>query len=213
MTIGDGTDHQRPSFRREKAVRAGHIGDDATARTLCDDPDPRVRAAALGALSRLHSLTLSELIGAMSDTSPLVRARIAEILALLDTSDRAPDEIGRVLTQLVEDPDSTVAETAAWAAGEQANHTPQLLDALSAAATGHPDPLCREAAIAALGAIGDRAGLAAILAGTTATPAIRRRAVIALAPFDGPEVDSALTRALTDRDWQVRQAAEDLRGR
>jgi hypothetical protein len=34
--------------------------------------------------------------------------------------------------------------------------------------------------------------------------------VIALAPFAGPEVDAALARALEDRDWQVRQAAEDL---
>ena len=38
---------------------------------------------------------------------------------------------------------------------------------------------------------------------------VRRRAVIALAPFDGPEVDAALHAALEDRDWQVRQAAED----
>jgi hypothetical protein len=34
--------------------------------------------------------------------------------------------------------------------------------------------------------------------------------VIALAPFEGPEVDAALERARADRDWQVRQAAEDL---
>jgi hypothetical protein len=34
--------------------------------------------------------------------------------------------------------------------------------------------------------------------------------VLALAPFDGPEVDRALERARTDRDRQVRQAAEDL---
>jgi hypothetical protein len=34
--------------------------------------------------------------------------------------------------------------------------------------------------------------------------------VLALAPFEGPEVDAALERARTDRDWQVRQAAEDL---
>jgi len=31
-----------------------------------------------------------------------------------------------------------------------------------------------------------------------------------VAPFDGPEVDAALRAALDDRDWQVRQAAEDL---
>jgi HEAT repeat protein len=41
-------------------------------------------------------------------------------------------------------------------------------------------------------------------------PAVRRRAVVALAAFDGPEVDAALRTALRDRDWQVRQAAEDL---
>ena len=34
--------------------------------------------------------------------------------------------------------------------------------------------------------------------------------LIALAPFDGPEVAAALDAALSDRDWQVRQAAEDL---
>ena len=70
--------------------------------------------------------------------------------------------------------------------------------------------MCREAAVAALGAIGDPAGLPAILAATTDKPAIRRRAVIALAPFDGPDVDAALERARTDRDWQVREAAEEL---
>jgi hypothetical protein len=41
---------------------------------------------------------------------------------------------------------------------------------------------------------------------------VRRRAVIALAPFDGDAVDAALARAREDRDWQVRQAAEDLSG-
>ena len=42
---------------------------------------------------------------------------------------------------------------------------------------------------------------------------MRRRAVLALAPFDGPEVEAALERAGQDRDWQVRQAAEDLSDR
>src|SRR5437879_237049 len=77
-------------------------------------------------------------------------------------------------------------------------------------ARDHADPLCREAAVAALGAIGDPAGLPAILHATGDRPAIRRRAVIALTPFDGPDVDAALHRALTDRDWQVREAAEEL---
>ena len=65
--------------------------------------------------------------------------------------------------------------------------------------------------MAALGAIGDPAGPAGHPCrerGDKAT--VRRRAVIALAPFDGPEVDEALSGAsVGDRDWQVRQAAED----
>jgi HEAT repeat protein len=63
--------------------------------------------------------------------------------------------------------------------------------------------------VAALGSIGDPAGLPAILRALEDRPAVRRRAVIALAPFDGEEVTGALEKALTDRDWQVRQAAED----
>ena len=81
---------------------------------------------------------------------------------------------------------------------------------LCAAATGHDDPLVRESAVAALGAVGDPRGLPAILAACADRPPIRRRAVLALAPFEGPEVDAALDRARVDSDWQVRQAAEDL---
>jgi len=49
-----------------------------------------------------------------------------------------------------------------------------------------------------------------VLAACDDKPAVRRRAVLALAAFDGPEVEERLRRALEDRDWQVRQAAEDL---
>jgi len=77
-------------------------------------------------------------------------------------------------------------------------------------ATTHPHPLVRESCVAALGSIGDERGLPAILNACNDKPAVRRRAVISLAPFDTPDVTSALRAALDDRDWQVRQAAEDL---
>ena len=64
--------------------------------------------------------------------------------------------------------------------------------------------------MAALGAIGDSAGLPAVLAALDDKPAVRRRAAVALAAFDGPSVEAALRRCLDDRDWQVRQVAEDL---
>ena len=86
---------------------------------------------------------------------------------------------------------------------------PSLVE-LASAGSGHPDPLCREAAVAALGAIGDPAGLPAVLAALEDKPAVRRRAAVALAAFDGPDVEAALRRCLDDRDWQVRQVAEDL---
>jgi HEAT repeat protein len=82
--------------------------------------------------------------------------------------------------------------------------------ALVRVAQEHGDALAREAAVAALGAIGHRDGLPAILAACGDKPPVRRRAVLALAPFEGELVDAALARALEDTDWQVRQAAEDL---
>jgi HEAT repeat protein len=52
--------------------------------------------------------------------------------------------------------------------------------------------------------------LPAVLAACDDKPAIRRRAVLALAAFEGAPVEDRLRVALTDNDWQVRQAAEDL---
>jgi HEAT repeat protein len=52
--------------------------------------------------------------------------------------------------------------------------------------------------------------LPAILLACNDKPAVRRRAVLALAPFEGEDVRLALENALSDRDWQVRQNAEIL---
>jgi HEAT repeat protein len=190
--------------RRRAAAVAGHRGDAATARSFLADPEPAVRATALGALARAGSLTTDDLVAALTDTSANVRGRAAELVADL------PGDVDPALAPVLGDADASVVEAAAWASGERRPPEPGVVAALAAATTGHDDPTCREAAVAALGAIGDPAGLPAVLAATRDRPAVRRRAVLALAPFDGPEVDAALQRALTDRDWQVRQAAEDV---
>ena len=120
----------------------------------------------------------------------------------------------RLLVALTSDGDASVVESAAWALGEAGSGCgPGVVDALALVTRGHGDPLCREAAVAALGAIGDPAALDCVLGALEDKPAIRRRATIALAAFDDPRVDEALRRCLEDRDWQVRQAAEDLLGR
>ena len=192
--------------RRRAAVLAGHAGDADAARAAWTDPDGRVREAALGALERCGELDDVVLGAAVVDPDALVRRRAVELAA------RHP-AVG--LLSVLDDADPDVVEVAAWACGEQleTSDDPDLtvISRLATLATGHEAPLVREAAAAALGAIGHPAGLAAILHACGDKPQIRRRAVLALAPFDGPEVAAAIDRALTDRDWQVRQAAEDLR--
>ena len=190
--------------RRRAAALAGHRGDASAARAYLDDPAPAVRATALGALARAGGLTPDDLATGLADDAAAVRARAAELAAAI-AGDRPP-----ALAPVLEDPDNAVVEAAAWASGERQPPELGVVAALAAVVTGHEDPLCREAAVAALGAIGDAGGLDAVLAATRDKPAVRRRAVLALAPFDGPEVDAAIERALTDRDWQVRQAAEDI---
>ena len=185
------------------AALAGHTGDAAAARSLAGSDDPEVRAAALGALARIGDRELGRSVArAMADASPAVRRRAAEVAA---AADAVP--VTR-LADLLADPDPLVAEAACWALGERQD--PAGVEPLIVAAGAHPDPLVREAAVASLGALGDPRGLPAVLAATSDKPAVRRRAVLALAPFDGPEVEAALERARQDRDWQVRQAAEDL---
>ena len=166
------------------------------------DDDAGVRAAALGALHRMQRLSAHDIVESLCDDAPDVRARACDVAVEFVNVDIVP---------LLDDTDSSVVVAACWALGERASEAGALaVRALSNVVTEHADPLCREAAVAALGAIGDPDGLTAILHATADKPAVRRRAVLALAPFDGPEVDAALERALRDRDWQVRQAAEDL---
>lgn len=187
---------------RRAVVLAGHRGDVEFVRAALESDDGRVRASALTALDRSGALETTQILGAFDDRDPAVRRRAATL---------AGARPGVELDPLLDDEDPNVVEVAAWACGEQEDVTSTTLDRLISLTTDADEPLVREAAAAALGAIGDDRGLQAILAACTDKPAIRRRAVLALAPFDGPDVDAAIERALTDRDWQVRQAAEDLR--
>jgi HEAT repeat protein len=187
--------------RRAAVVLAGHTGDAAAARAGLADDDPGVRAAALGALDRLGALRPDDLMAALGDADAHVRARAAELAASYPMVDLLPALL---------DSDDDVLEVAAWACGEHVSVSDAVLERLIDLARTADAPLVRESAVAALGTIGDPRGLPAILHGCSDKPAIRRRAVLALAPFEGPEVDAALARARTDRDWQVRQSAEDI---
>ncbi len=90
---------------------------------------------------------------------------------------------------------------------------PPGLRRLSDIARCHPDPLCREAAVAALGTIGDVAGKAALSRRSTPAPApaVRRRSV-AGAAFSGTDVEVAWRARPSDRDWQVRRGGREVLG-
>ncbi len=187
--------------RRDVAV-AGHQGDLDTATAGLTSDDGNIRATALGALERLGALADEQLTTAFSDADPRVRRRAAELAATHPAVDLIP---------LLADPDVNVVEMAAWTTGEHESNRPAVLNRLLELAQHAEEPLVREASVAALGAIGDPAAVDVIIAACSDKPAVRRRAVLALAPFEGPDVEAAIDHALEDRDWQVRQAAEDLR--
>ncbi len=186
-------------------ARAGHTGDRGLVAAGLAADDPRARAVAIGAAVRLGLLDSDRLVEFLTDESLDVRYRALEVLPHLIDRAEAADA---VIAQL---DDLELAELAAFTLGEidpRGGARTRAVEALRRQATGHEDALCRESAVAALGALGD--GLDAILAACDDIATVRRRAVLALAPFEGPDVDAALARAVDDRDWQVRQAAEDL---
>ncbi len=186
---------------------AGHSGDAAGARRGLTDGDPGVQAAALGALARLGRLTAADVEGALARGAPPVRRRAVEV-ALTAGGAGSRSSLPRAVTAALGDPDPLVVVAAAWFLAER--RTFAAVPALALTATDHADARCREAAVAALGALGDVAGLPAVLQGLHDSPTVRRRATVALAGFDDPRVTPALRAASEDRDWQVRQAAGEL---
>ena len=187
---------------RFQVIAAGFQGDLAVARAALADADEKTRSSALRSLARQGQLTDDDLQTATRDTSVRVRRTAAELAATHPLVD---------IRALLDDPDVYVAEMAAWSIGERPDASVEEVDALVSATTGHGQQLVREAAAAALGSIGDERGLDAVIAACSDKPTVRRRAVLALAPFiDDERVQQVLQKALTDHDWQVRQNAEDL---
>jgi len=187
--------------QRGEVALAGRAGDEGAVRAALADPEPSVRAGALAALVRLGAAGAGDTAAALADPAGEVRRMACELAPRLPAARYGP---------LLADADPTVVEAAAFACGEVGEL--EALPALLEVATGHDDVLCRESAVAALGALGEPAGLPAVLAALAGPPALRRRAVVALAAFEGDEVEEALRAGLEDRDWQVRQAAADVLG-
>lgn len=187
------------TLKRLDIVLASYHGDKSIARKGLTNGDPKIRSTALLALFKIGSLTQDELISGLCDPEGLVRRTSCEIAANYSNLS---------LENSLADDDPFVVEMALWALGEREDAA--QLEKICEIARNHPESLVREAAIASIGAIGDPSGLEIVLASFSDRPNVRRRAVVALAAFEGPAVTEALERATHDRDWQVRQIAEDL---
>ena len=188
------------SFRFD-VIAAGFSGNSSVALEALHHDDGTVRASALRALARIGTLT-AEILAPFVRDSHIETRRTAVELAVPFPSVN--------VHQCIDDPDVFVAEMAAWCMGERSPASDIEIETLIDRTTSHSEAVVREACAAALGSLGDERGLPAILAACSDKPGVRRRAILALAPFEGDDVDAALQRALEDKDWQVRQNAEDL---
>ncbi len=193
--------------RRINAALAGHRGQASLARRLLSDPDATTRSIALGALGRLNRLTATELETALNDSNVSVRRRALELAT------KWPDvKIEFCLGDL----DSSVADAAAFSLGEREEIG--AVNGLARMAATHEDQLCRETAVAALGALAtiegsDRPAILVCLLGAMKDRAeIRRRAILGLFQFEEAEARRAVEGALRDKDRQVRAVASELLG-
>jgi len=149
-----------------------------------------------------HTGDLHSVLAHSHDPSPLVRQ------AALSALHRLGELTAAQLSESFLDPEARVRARAAELSAHVADITPApLLDDDDAFVVEIASFACGEMV---LGAIGDPQGLDAVLTACTDRVTVRRRATLALAAFDDPRADAALRVALDDKDWQVRQAAEDL---
>jgi hypothetical protein len=197
-----------PPDLEERLLKAGFHRDgrdDAFLLESLESRHPRQRVLALRAGSRRALLAREHWERALDDPQVEVRR---EALALLAYANDLDGGLLALVRGLLEDDDALVVDAAIFALGEHLDR--DAVEQLATIALEHDDARCRESAVASLGAIGDDRGRAAVLAALEDKPPVRRRAIVALSNFEGPDVDAALERAANDRDWQVRAAVDQL---
>jgi HEAT repeat protein len=192
----------------ESLLRAGFAlgGDYAEVLgTNLHSPFARHRVLALRGVVRQGLATADDWRAAIDDADVDVRREALNLIAHAEIHD---DGLVAALIRRLDDDDALVVDGAVFALGE--HHVVGAVERMCVVATSHDDARCRESAVAALGAIGDDRARPAILGALDDKPPVRRRAIVALSNFEGPDIDEALARASEDRDWQVRAAVNQL---
>ena len=197
----EGSEDANVTRIRQRVIELSLNGEFQVVTEYLEHPEPDVRATALRVLDNEGKLEKGIVERSLSDSAFKVRNELAYLIS----RNRDIPAMKFLL-----DEDAEIVEVACWGIGERGDASAEVLDVLQSITESHSDSLCRESAVAALGALGNRDALGSILKAVEDIATVRRRAVLALAPFDGPEVELAIAKALEDRDWQVRQAAEDI---
>jgi HEAT repeat protein len=203
-----GNDPTLPESLDEQLLRAGFSANgefDALILENLGSATARLRILALRAGLRRGLLSGDQLLAGVTDPDVDVRR---ETLTLLAHEEIESDALFRAMLACLDDDDALVVDGAIFALGEHLYVG--AVDRLCDIAANHDDARCRESAIAALGEIGDERGRAVVLAALDDKPPVRRRAIVALTNFEGPDIDAALEKASADRDWQVRAAVDQL---
>lgn len=169
--------------------------------------DAVLRRMAITALDRSDAVAHFEQLAPLAnDKVDSVRTAAAEKLGLCGESGWP------LLEVLRSDAVAAVRESVATAYGELTD--PSAIAWLASAAELDEDRQVREAAVAALGAIGHDDAIEPLLAAIAeGPPQVRRRAIAAITVFDDPRVEQAIRRAALDRNPGVREAAEMVVGR
>ncbi|GMQ92530.1 MAG: hypothetical protein BMS9Abin12_0006 [Acidimicrobiia bacterium] len=175
--------------------------------SFLDHEDPVLRRMATTALSRESSNAMFDsIVALLEDTDGSVRAAAAEKLGVCGR---------RALEHLAEaagDPEPKVREAVATAYGELAD--PSAIGWLVEVGNNDTDRTVKEAAVAALGAVGDDAAIDPLLGFiASGPPQVRRRAIAAITVFDDPRIEPAIQRATFDRNPGVRETAEMVVGK
>lgn len=197
-----------PESIDEALLRAGFAQGEGFAALIVTNlqaSEARHRVLALRAAVRQSLLTSDDWRRALGDHEVDVRREALNLIAHAAVRDPV---IYIDIVGLLSDPDPLVVDGAVFALGEHLYV--DAVEQLCAVALDHEDARCRESAVVALGEIGDDRGRSAVLAALDDKPSVRRRAIVALSNFEGPDIEAALERASGDRDWQVRAAVSQL---
>ena len=197
-----------PDSLEESLLRAGFGQGDNYLHTITsglEARNARHRVLALRAGARQEVLTVKNWADAFNDADVEVRREALNLFAHQEVKD---EDLYKLIINLLGDADALVVDGAVFALGEHLYV--DSVEPLCSIASSHDDARCRESAVAALGAIGDDRARSVILDALNDKPPVRRRAIVALSNFEGPDIDEALEKASEDRDWQVRAAVSQL---